>query len=86
MLLNVFNVERFIRNEVGGFDDSIYVISTTLNKVELSINSVFDWESLADKLVDEFPEADFVFNVIALVLIIKWWFKIVSKGDGKCEF
>lgn len=72
MLLNVFNVERFIRNEVGGFDDSIYVISTTLNKVELSINSVFDWESLADKLVDEFPEADFVFNVIALVLIIKW--------------
>ena len=72
MLLNVFNVERFIRNEVGGFDDSIYIISTTLNKVELSINSVFDWESLADKLVDEFPEADFVFNVIALVLIIKW--------------
>ena len=72
MLLNVFNVERFIRNEVGGFDDSIYIISTTLNKVELSINSVFDWESLADKLVDEFPEANFVFNVIALVLIIKW--------------
>lgn len=72
MLLNVFNVERFIRNEVGGFDDSIYIISTTLNKVELSINSVFDWESLADKLVDEFPEADFVFNVIALVLIITW--------------
>lgn len=72
MLLNVFNVERFIRNEVGGFDDSIYVISTTLNKLELSINSVFDWESLANKLIDEFPEADFVFNVIALVLIIKW--------------
>lgn len=72
MILNVFNVERAIEDLVGGFDDSIYIIDSNINTVKLSINSVFDWESLANELTDLFPQADFIFNVIGLDLIIGW--------------
>ena len=72
MILNTFNVQEFIKNQLGGFDDSIYIIDYSMNSVNLSINSVFDWESLAEEIEKHFPQGDFKFNVIALDLIISW--------------
>lgn len=72
MILNTFNVQRKIEEFVGEFDDSIYIVDYSTNQVQLSINSVFDWEGLTEELTEAFPQADFEFNVIALVLTINW--------------
>lgn len=72
MILNTFNVINEIRKYVGEFDDSIYIIDSSINQVKLSINSVFDWESLTNKLEKNFPQAEFNFSVIGLDLIINW--------------
>ena len=72
MILNCFNVMEFIENESGGFDDSIYIVKYTVNSIVLSINSCFDWESLCDKIVEQFPQGDFEFSVIGLDLNINW--------------
>lgn len=72
MILNTFNVINEIRKYVDGFDDSIYIIDSSINQVKLSINSVFDWESLTNKLKKTFPQAEFNFSVIGLDLIINW--------------
>ena len=72
MILNTFNVINEIHKYVDGFDDSIYIIDSSINQVKLSINSVFDWESLTNKLKKTFPQAEFNFSVIGLDLIINW--------------
>ncbi|MBR6252670.1 MAG: hypothetical protein IKR04_02380 [Clostridia bacterium] len=72
MILNTFNVINEIRKSVGEFDDSIYIIDSSINQVKLSINSIFDWESLTNELEKGFPQANFSFLVIGLDLIINW--------------
>ena len=72
MILNTFNVINEIRKYVDEFDDSIYIIDSSINQVKLSINSVFDWEILTNKLKKNFPQAEFNFSVIGLDLIINW--------------
>ena len=72
MILNTFNVQRKIKEFVGEFDDSIYIVDYSMNQVQLSINSVFDWEGLTEELIKAFPQADFEFNVIAQTLTINW--------------
>ena len=50
MIFNTFNLERFIEKQIGGFDDSVYVVNSNINSITLSINSVFDWEKLTDDI------------------------------------
>lgn len=72
MIFNTFNLERFIEKQIGGFDDSVYVVNSNINSITLSINSVFDWEKLTDDIEKEFKQTDFSFTVVGLDLIISW--------------
>lgn len=86
MILNVFNMERKIQELIGEFDDNIYIIDSSIDYVQLSINNVFDWRSLINDLQEVFPQADFRFNVVGLVLTIEWWwlmrFVLKHRLDG----
>lgn len=72
MILNTFNVQRFIETNIGGFDDSVYIVDYNTNQIIVSIDSMFNWEELANDIETAFPQTDFKFIVIGLDLIITW--------------
>ena len=72
MILNCFEIIRYIENEINGFDDSIYIVDYSMNHIILSINSCFDWNNLTDNIIKNFPQGNFNFSVIGLDLNINW--------------
>lgn len=72
MILNCFEIIKYIESEINGFDDSIYVVDYSINNIILSINSCFDWEKLTDNITQNFPQGNFSFSVIGLDLNINW--------------
>ena len=69
MILNNFNVLKFIKNQDINDSD---IIDYTINNIKLSINPAFNWESLAESIEEHFPQGNFKFNATALDLIISW--------------
>lgn len=72
-VLNVFNLREYIEEEVSGFDEnSIYVVDQSINQIILHVNSIFDWEGLAEKIEKKFPQGDFEFVMVGLDLTINF--------------
>ena len=72
MILNCFNVLRFLENRIKGVN-GIDIVDYSINCVKMSINDLFEAEILSEDIKRAFPQGNFNFEVVESELYIDWY-------------